>query len=140
MKAVIELTGLFFSAFCAATLFPAQSEALLVALHVSDRYTWWLLLIIASVGNVLGAVMNWVLGRYLIHFQEKKWFPLKGKTLDKAMSIYQKYGIWTLLFAWLPVIGDPLTLVAGILRANIWIFLLFVAIGKVVRYALLLAF
>ncbi len=134
-----ELALLFSSAFLAATLFPAQSELVLISLHATGRYSPATLLIVASLGNILGSVMNWLLGRYLLHFSDRKWFPIKKPTLDKATTLYQKYGIWTLLFAWLPFIGDPLTLVAGMLRTHILLFILLVTIGKVGRYTLLLA-
>ena len=72
----------------------------------------------ATAGNVLGSVINWVLGRYLIHFQDRRWFPIKGHALEKATRAYQRWGVWTLLLAWVPLIGDPLTLVAGIFRTH----------------------
>lgn len=139
MSDLTELVILFASALIAATILPAQSEAVLIGLHTTGNYSKWLLLTVASVGNVLGSVINWLLGRYLIHFKDRKWFPIKGRTLNKAESLYQKYGVWTLLLAWTPFIGDPLTLVAGIFRTNILLFLLLVTIGKVARYAALLA-
>jgi membrane protein YqaA with SNARE-associated domain len=80
-----------------------------------------------------------VLGRYLIHFKDRRWFPIKGKYLQKATSFYQKWGVWTLLLAWVPFIGDPLTLVAGIFRTNPWIFLLLVTLGKAARYSVIIA-
>tara|TARA_B100001564_G_C20104377_1_gene430666 strand:- start:13 stop:438 length:426 start_codon:yes stop_codon:yes gene_type:complete len=139
MNNVSELVLLFASAFFAATILPVQSEAILIGLSVTGSHSALALFLVATIGNVLGAVVNWLLGRYLVHFQDRKWFPIKGKALTKATDIYQRYGLWTLLFAWLPFIGDPLTLVAGIFRTNIWLFLLLVTIGKAGRYALLLA-
>lgn len=134
-----ELVFLFVAAFAAATFFPAQSEIMLVALHTKGVYSSLVLISVASVGNVLGSVVNWVLGRYLLHFQDRKWFPFKTKKLEKATRFYQKYGVWTLLCAWMPFIGDPLTLIAGIFRTNIGLFILLVTIGKVARYWLLIA-
>lgn len=125
---------LFSSAFIAATILPAQSELVLVTLNKLGQYPEWQLLIVASIGNILGAVVNWLLGRYI----GKSWFSPNDKWMQKATTIYQKYGIWTLLLSWMPFIGDPLTLVAGIFRVNIWLFLPLVAIGKTGRYALLL--
>ena len=125
MNELSELILLFASALLAATLFPAQSEAVLVGLHLAGNHSVWSLFLVATVGNVLGSVI--------------KWFPIKGRMLDKATKFYQKYGVWTLLLAWTPFIGDPLTLVAGIFRTNIWLFLLLVTISKAGRYALLLA-
>lgn len=135
----IDLAVLFAAAFFAATIFPAQSEAVLISLHTKGYYSEWLLLAVASIGNVLGSVVNWLLGRYLMNFEDRKWFPFKRKSIDKAAAIYQKYGVWSLLFAWVPFIGDPLTIVAGIFRTNILLFILLVAIGKVGRYAIILS-
>jgi membrane protein YqaA with SNARE-associated domain len=78
--------------------------------------------------------VNWLLGRYLIHFQDRRWFPIKRPLIDRATAWYQRWGFWSLLLAWVPFIGDPLTLVAGILRENFWVFLLLVTIGKADRY------
>jgi membrane protein YqaA with SNARE-associated domain len=132
---MFELGALFLSAFLAATLLPAQSEVLLGAMYTQGEHAAWILISIATLGNVLGAVLNWFLGRYLLHFQDRKWFPVKEQALNKATAFYQKYGIWTLLFAWLPIVGDPMTLVAGIFRAPFWAFFTLVAIGKALRYA-----
>lgn len=129
-----ELTLLFLSAFLAATILPAQSEIVLAAMHAQNQYDVWLLVTTATIGNVMGAVVNLVLGRYLIHFQDKKWFPIDRESIKKATNIYQKYGVWTLLLAWMPVIGDPLTLVAGIFKTRFLIFLILVTIGKAARY------
>ena len=74
---------------------------------------------------------------YLIHFKDKKWFPVNEKMLKKATDFYQKYGVWSLLLAWTPFLGDPLTIVAGIFRTNIYLFLTLVTIGKAGRYIIL---
>ena len=130
--------GLFVSAFLAATLVPAYSEILFASLVATgyDPLTLWLW---ASTGNTLGSAVNWVLGRYLLHFQDRKWFPFKEKNLALAQGWFQKYGVWSLLMAWLPVGGDALTFIAGIMRVRFWIFLVLTAIGKGARYAFLLA-
>lgn len=133
------LAILFAVSFGAATILPLQSEAVLVGLHVTEKYNVGVLLAVASAGNILGAVVNWLMGRYLIHFQDRKWFPVKEKSLKKATELYQHWGVWTLLLAWVPFIGDPLTLVAGIFRTNFWLFLALVSIGKIARYAVLLS-
>ena len=135
----LELATLFLSSFLAATIFPAQSEALLASLYISAPDAKWILLFVASLGNILGSVVNWILGYYLNHFKDKKWFFIKGKSIEKASKIYSKYGKWSLLLAWLPFIGDPLTLIAGIFKVNIWLFLLLVSIGKVGRYFVIIA-
>lgn len=128
-------TGLFFAAFGAATLLPLQSEALLVGLIVSDHYWLWGLLAVATLGNVLGSVVNWWLGRGLERFQDRRWFPLNPRQMAKARKHYERYGHWSLLLSWLPIIGDPLTLVAGVLREPIGRFLLIVTFAKGARYA-----
>ena len=129
--------GLFLTAFVAATLFPAQSELLLAGLTASGSYDVWLLLLVATVGNVLGSALNWALGRYLMHFQDRRWFPVTPRQVEKATGWFQRFGVWSLLFAWLPIVGDPLTLVAGILRVDLRLFLLLVTVGKAGRYAVL---
>lgn len=129
--------GLFLSAFGAATLLPLQSEAVLVGLLLSGKYPAGLLLVVATTGNVLGAVTNWLLGRYIDHLRNKPWFPVSAAQLDKAQRQYQRYGQWSLLLSWMPVIGDPLTLVAGILREPFWKFLLLVIVAKGGRYLVL---
>jgi membrane protein YqaA with SNARE-associated domain len=127
--------GLFISALGAATLLPLQSEGVLVALLLSDAYPLWALLVVASVGNVLGALLNWLLGRYLEHFRHARWFPVSAARLQQAQQWYARYGRWSLLLSWLPIIGDPLTLVAGVMRERLWIFLLLVSLAKTARYA-----
>ncbi|MDD2160087.1 MULTISPECIES: YqaA family protein [Pseudomonas] len=131
--------GLFISALGAATLLPLQSESVLVALLLSDAYWPWMLVAVASVGNVLGALLNWLLGRYLEHFRHKPWFPVSEARLQQAQRGYARYGRWALLLSWVPVIGDPLTLVAGVMRERLWVFLLIVSLAKTARYAVLAA-
>lgn len=130
--------GLFLSALGAATLLPLQSESVLVALLLSQAYSPWALLAVASVGNVLGSLINWLLGRYLEHFRQRRWFPVSEARLQQAQHWYARYGRWSLLLSWVPVIGDPLTLVAGIMRERLWVFLLIVSLAKTLRYAVLL--
>lgn len=130
--------GLFLSALGAATLLPLQSESVLVALLLSQAYSPWALLAVASVGNVLGSLINWLLGRYLEHFRQRRWFPVSQVRLQQAQHWYARYGRWSLLLSWVPLIGDPLTLVAGIMRERLWVFLLIVSLAKTLRYAVLL--
>jgi membrane protein YqaA with SNARE-associated domain len=129
--------GLFFSAFLAATLVPAYSELVLVGL-VSAGYDPAALWLWASVGNTLGSAVNWLLGRYLLHFQDRKWFPFKSSSLGLSQRWFQKYGVWSLLLAWMPVGGDALTFIAGIMRVRFSVFIVLTAIGKATRYAILL--
>ena len=129
--------GLFVAAFGAATLLPLQSEAVLVGLLLSGHYNLWLLLGIATLGNVLGSLVNWLLGRSVERFKERRWFPVSTRQLDKARSHYARWGHWTLLLSWVPIIGDPLTLVAGVMREPFWSFLLLVLLAKAGRYLVL---
>lgn len=135
----MELFTLFTASLLAATLVPAQSEAVLVALHVSGNHSASLLVLVATFGNVLGACINWLLGRYLLTFQQRRWFPVKPAAIENATRRYQRFGVWSLLFSWLPIIGDPLTLVAGFLRTNFVLFLVLVTLGKAARYMALVA-
>lgn len=130
--------ALFAVAFGAATILPLQSEAMLTGLLLADYSPLWLIAI-ASVGNVLGSTVNWVIGRQVERFKDRRWFPVKDAQLQRAQCWYQRYGKWSLLLSWVPVIGDPLTVVAGVLREPLPMFLLLVTIAKVGRYMVLAA-
>ena len=138
MAEIASYAGLFLAAFLAATLLPAQSEAVVVAMLVSDHAPW-LVLAVASVGNVLGSVLNWGLGRWIQRFHGRRWFPADPSVLLRAEGWYRQYGRWSLLLAWVPVIGDPLTIVAGVLREPFAMFLLLVTLAKVGRYLVIAA-
>lgn len=125
---------LFLSAFGAATLLPLQSEAVLVGLLLQAKHSAYLLLVVATVGNVLGSCVNWYLGLRIERFKDKKWFPVSEKNMLKAEKIYQKYGFWSLLLSWTPIIGDPITLIAGLMKENFWRFLFIVSLAKAGRY------
>ena len=133
---VAAYAGLFAAALVAATILPMQSEAALVALLLSG-YSPWALLIVASIGNVLGSVINWLLGRGIERYRDRRWFPANEAALSRAQGWYQRYGKWSLLLSWAPVIGDPLTVIAGVMREPLPVFVLLVAIAKVGRYAVL---
>lgn len=134
MDELRDLGGLFLTAFLAATVLPAQSELLLAGLHLRGAYDGFALVLVATLGNVLGATVNWALGRYLVHFKDRRWFPVRERMIDQASRFYRRFGVWTLLLAWTPFIGDPLTLVAGIMRTGLWVFLPLVTLGKAARY------
>ena len=129
--------GLFLVAFLAATLLPAYSEVLFVGLLVAgyDPLALWAW---ATAGNTLGAAVNWLLGRYLLHYQDRSWFPFKPDTLGLAQGWFQRYGIWSLLLSWAPIVGDTLTFIAGLMGLRFSLFLLLTALGKGTRYAIML--
>jgi membrane protein YqaA with SNARE-associated domain len=131
----MELIGLFFSGLTSATLLPGSSEAVLTALLVSGEQSLIALIIAASIGNILGSLINWWMGRYLIRFQDRKWFPATPAQIAKSRIWFQKFGIWSLLLAWLPIVGDPLTVIAGVLQVRLIPFLILVSIGKIARYS-----
>jgi len=126
--------SLFAISFLAATILPFSSELLLAALIATSDYDNLLLLTVASFGNILGSLVNWALGSYSRNLTTKKWFPFKETQIERSSKWFRKFGKWSLLFAWVPVVGDPLTLVAGILRVKFIDFIILVAIGKVSRY------
>ena len=95
------------------------------------------LVLAASLGNVLGSQINWWLGTQLQRWQTRRWFPVSAKQLERAQQWYQRYGRWSLLLSWLPIVGDPITLVAGVLREPFWRFTLLVTLAKTGRYAVL---
>ncbi|OUS29379.1 hypothetical protein A9Q99_09780 [Gammaproteobacteria bacterium 45_16_T64] len=119
--------------FVAATLIPIGSEATLLLLLESGGLPW-LLLAVATLGNTVGAIVNWGIGRYLLRFQDRGWFPISSEALEKAQQEFRRKGVWVLLLAWLPIVGDPLTFVAGALRVNFALFVFLVGFGKCMRY------
>ena len=138
MDSVVALSGLFTIAFVAATILPAQSEAALVGLHLAG-YPVVLLVVVASIGNTLGAAVNWALGRGVERFKDRRWFPVSPAALGRATGWYQRWGRWSLLLSWAPIGGDALTVAAGVLREPFWSFVLLVAIAKTGRYIVLAA-
>lgn len=129
--------GLFLTAFLAATLLPAYSEIMFAGMLAAgyDPLSLWLW---ASAGNTLGSALNWLIGRYMLHFQDRRWFPFKPDSLGMAQRWFQKYGVWSLLLAWAPIGGDALTFIAGMMRVRFDLFILLTGIGKAARYAILL--
>lgn len=139
MFEISSYVGLFLAALGAATLLPMQSEAVLVGMLLSGHYTVATLLLVATLGNVLGSLLNWMLGRSVERFRHKRWFPVSEAKLEKAQRFYLRYGRWSLLLSWVPIIGDPLTMVAGVMREPLWSFLLIVSFAKGMRYLLVTA-
>lgn len=134
MDAFLIYAGLFASAFLAATILPAQSELGLAALLSMGTLPAFWLIAVASIGNILGAIVNWVLGQKFEQLKSKKWFPVTTGQLERASRWFQRFGIWSLLFSWLPIIGDPITLAAGFFGVRFTVFLTLVAIAKTGRY------
>ncbi|MFU2510428.1 YqaA family protein [Pseudoalteromonas sp. ASV78] len=131
---------LFFTAFVSATLLPSSSEVVLTAMVTKGEYLLWLLWLTATVGNVLGSCVNYWLGTQVIRFKDRKWFPVSQANIDKAQQRFEKYGVYSLFLAWVPIIGDPLTVVGGIFKVRWWTFLWIVTLGKGARYLVVLAF
>ncbi|MCT7554308.1 YqaA family protein [Aliarcobacter butzleri] len=123
---------LFFVSFISATLFPLGSEALLIY-DIKEGYNIYLLLFFATLGNSLGSIINYYLGlkgeEYLI---EKN--LIKEKYINICKNYFDKYGFITILLSWLPIIGDPITFVAGILKYDFKKFVILVTIAKLSRY------
>ena len=130
--------SLFGISFLAATILPFSSELSLAGLVSTSNFNNSLLLIAASLGNILGSVVNWLMGFYSRNFASKKWFPFNEMQITRSSKWFEKFGKWSLLFSWVPILGDPLTLVAGLLRVKFLDFVILVAIGKVSRYLIIL--
>jgi len=97
----------------------------------------WALVASATIGNVAGSTFNWWLGRHIRRFEGRRWFPFQPEAIANASDRFQKFGVWSLVLSWLPVVGDPLTVVAGLLRVPLIVFLPLVTIGKAGRYLVL---
>ena len=136
---MLSYGALFLSALMAASFLPMQSEAVLIGLLVARQEPVASLLVIATLGNVLGAVVNWVLGRALRRFEGRAWFPASQEQMQRAQRWYLRYGRWCLLGSWLPIVGDPITVVAGALRESFWPFVALVTLAKGGRYIVLTA-
>lgn len=123
---------LFFSAFISSTLFPGGSEAVLAYLVSEAAQPLYLLVIIATLGNTLGAMTSWGIGRIIsLRYSADKLFKPSHK---KAVLRLQKHGSAILLLSWLPIVGDPLCVAAGWLRINWLASLFFIMLGKLLRY------
>ena len=130
--------GLFLVALAAATVLPLQSEAAVAAMLLTG-HSPWLVLLVASAGNILGSTVNWILGRAIDRYGTRRWFPASGAALDRAARWYRRYGRWSLLLSWAPLIGDPITVIAGVLHERLPVFLVLVAIAKIGRYLAVIA-
>lgn len=133
---IVDYLLLFFSALIAATLLPFYSEAFLYWV-LQESPSMIIPLLIATTGNVLGACINWWLGREILRFKDRRWFYFNDTQIARAQQGFQRYGKWTLLLSWLPLLGDPLTLIAGMMKVRFRVFLLLVTLGKASRYLLI---
>jgi membrane protein YqaA with SNARE-associated domain len=131
--------SLFLISLGAATILPLGSEPAVIGLLAGGTLPWQGIVLVASIGNILGSIVNWLLGRSFTHFQDRRWFPVSQKHMAQARGWYHRYGRASLLLSWVPVIGDPLTVAAGALREPLWSFALLVAIAKTGRYLVLTA-
>lgn len=139
MDALAAYAAFFTTAFVAATLLPAQSEVMLIALLATGRGDPIVLLIVGTIGNTAGSAVNWALGRSVDILVEKRWFQVTSKAYERARRIFLHYGVWSLLFAWLPFVGDALTVAAGAARVPFSKFVILVGLGKAARYAAIIA-
>ena len=124
--------GLFVSAFLAATILPLSSEIVLSALLLNGLSPI-ALVAIATTGNVLGSLTNYALGYWLSLEVVKKWLKMSEEEFVRAEQRFVKYGLFSLCFAWVPIIGDPLTVIAGVLRIRLFWFVILVTAGKLMR-------
>lgn len=135
LEAMIELAIVAAAAFLAATILPVASEALVINAVVDASAVYIsAVLAVAAIANTLGSALNYWLGGYLVRFKGRRWFYFSDKQIVKGRNYFERFGLWSLLFAWLPVVGDLLTLAAGILRVKFWVFASLVLIGKSARY------
>lgn len=134
MEPLLPYAAMLAMAFSAGTLLPLSSEVVLAATLKSTTASPVGLVAVATIGNVAGSIINWWMGLYARRFQGRRWFPFKQPQIDKASTRFQKFGVWSLLLSWLPIIGDPLTFVAGVLRVPLALFITLVTIGKLARY------
>ena len=128
---------LFAVAFGAATFLPFYSELwvgkLLIDGEPPAAVWFW-----ATLGNTLGSVVNYGLARYLLHYEDRRWFPARPAQLHRAQNWFNRYGQWSLLLAWAPLGGDALTFIGGLMKVRLTVFILLVGIGKGLRYAALI--
>lgn len=133
-----SLAGLALTSFLAATILPLSSEAVLAAMVLAKTAHWSVLWIVAGCANTLGSLANYWLGWFAARFQNSRWFPVDPPQFEKAQSFYQKWGWPSLLLSWVPFIGDPLTVIAGVFRTPLALFVLVVAFAKFGRYGVVL--
>ena len=136
---MVAYAGLGLSAFLAATILPFSSEAVLASLTVGSGHAIWVLWLVATTANTLGSMVNWGLGRYCLRFSGRRWFPFSNAVMEAAGQRFRRWGQWSLLLAWVPVIGDPLTFAAGVMATDWRPTVILIAIGKAARYGVVIA-
>lgn len=119
--------------FLSATLLPGGSEVFFIYL-LEEKWCPWILIIVASSGNTIGSVVNYMIGKFSIIILQKKGFGISNKKLEKGKALIGKWGDIALFFSFLPIVGDPITGAAGVIRYPFLRFLIFVATGKLLRY------
>ena len=136
---LLAYAGLFLVSLAAGSILPMQSEAALAGLLLATDYSPTILVLVATTGNVAGSTINWFLGRGIERFRDRSWFPVSPPMLERASAWYLKYGRWSLLLSWVPLLGDPVTIVAGLLRERFIPFLILVTIAKLARFIVVAA-
>jgi len=139
IAAVAAYFGLFVAALAAGSILPVPSEAALVAVILTSDDPVWIAVAVATAGNVTGSVINWFLGRGIESLRGTRWFPASEASIERTRRWYHKYGRWSLLLSFIPIIGDPLTIVAGVMREPLWFFMIVVTIAKLGRYVVVAA-
>lgn len=134
MSQIGELAGLFVSALVSATVLPGISEAVLVGVLALGSSTTAIAVAVATAGNTTGSVLNWVIGRFLGSYRDHPRFPVSPEDFERWVAAFRRWGAWLLFLSWVPVIGDPLTVIAGVLRTPLWLFVPIVALAKLSRY------
>ena len=136
---MLELAGLFAAAFLSATLLPGSSEVAFAGLLAAGKVELGSALAVATVGNTLGSCVNWAVGRFLAHWQQHPRFPVRPAQFARYEAWYARWGVWSLLLSWAPIVGDPLTAIAGVFRTPLWLFVIVVGVAKLARYLVVAA-
>ena len=129
----LGLVGLFIAAFIAATLLPMGSEAILAAIVIKQQ-AWLIPVVVATAGNVLGSLVNYAIGLWGGQQAVLRYAKVSTTQYNQFLNRWQRWSSWSLLLAWVPIIGDPLTLIAGVMRVNPYLFVTLVTLGKAARY------
>lgn len=134
MATTALLGSLFLSAFLSATLLPGTSEITLTGMIAAGHVPVVTAILVATIGNTLGSCLNWGIGRFFAGFQNHRWFPIPAGNFDYYSDWFRRWGLWSLAMSWVPVIGDPLTVIAGVARTPLVVFTSIVFIAKGIRY------